>query len=121
MTELKLDQGSFRDREGRVFYRDDRVFRALSETAILKDSSSYNVQWKGTRPTFIDISSFEEWKDGDPWVGYLQFCQLFLYPLMLTAYRNVAFHPWLHGSLDGRKVPECAPRMACARTCRPWR
>src|SRR5213078_4225278 len=37
----------------------------------------------------------------EPWVGYRQFCTLFLYPLMLQAWKGVAFHPWLRGSIDG--------------------
>ena len=74
---------------------------ALGEDMVLKDASAYNVQWQGTRPIFIDVGSFEPWTPGDPWVGYLQFCQHFLYPLLLTAYRDVAFQPWLRGSLDG--------------------
>ena len=34
IADLRVDGGSFRDREGRVFYRDQRVYRALSETAL---------------------------------------------------------------------------------------
>lgn len=75
--------------------------RALEEDMTLKDASSYNVQWNGIRPQFIDIPSFE-WRIPDtPWVGYRQFCKLFLYPLMLTAYKDISFHPWLRGCIDG--------------------
>lgn len=74
---------------------------ALDEEMILKDSSAYNVQWQGARPVFIDIPSFEVLSPGEPWVGYRQFCQLFLYPLFLQAYKNVEFHPWLRGTIDG--------------------
>lgn len=80
---------------------------ALADGMILKDASPYNVQWRGHRPVFIDISSFEPWRQGDPWVGYLQFCQLFLYPLMLTSYRDVPFHPWLRGAIDGIPPQVC--------------
>ena len=38
---------------------------------------------------------------GEPWVGYRQFCELFLYPLMLQAYKGVDFRPWLRGKIDG--------------------
>jgi SAM-dependent methyltransferase len=74
---------------------------ALSENMILKDASSFNIQWQGIRPIFIDIPSFETWVPGEPWAGYRQFCQLFLYPLMLQAYKNVPFHHWLRGHIDG--------------------
>jgi hypothetical protein len=75
--------------------------RALDEDLILKDSSSYNVQWNGSRPVFIDIGSFERLRPGEPWAGYRQFCMLFLNPLLLQAYKDVDFRPWLRGSLEG--------------------
>jgi hypothetical protein len=75
--------------------------RALDEELILKDSSSYNVQWRGARPVFIDVGSFERLRPGEPWAGYRQFCLLNLNPLLLQAYKGVDFRPWLRGSLDG--------------------
>jgi ribosomal protein L11 methylase PrmA len=75
--------------------------RALDEDLILKDSSSYNVQWSGSRPVFIDVGSFEQLRAGEPWAGYRQFCMLYLNPLLLQAYKGVDFRPWLRGSLAG--------------------
>ena len=75
--------------------------RALDENLILKDSSSYNVQWRGTKPVFIDVGSFERLREGEPWAGYRQFCMLYLNPLLLQAYKGVDFRPWLRGSLAG--------------------
>ena len=77
------------------------VSTALSEGLMLKDATPYNVQWRGAQPVFVDVGSFERAREGEPWVGYRQFCMLFLYPLLLEAYRGVAFQPWLRGSLDG--------------------
>lgn len=74
---------------------------ALREDMILKDASSFNIQWNGARPVFIDVPSFTAWTPGQPWGGYRQFCELFLIPLLLQAYRDVPFQPWLRGSLDG--------------------
>ena len=74
---------------------------ALDENLILKDSSPYNLQWRGAKPVFIDVGSFEQLREGEPWVGYRQFCMLFLYPLFLQAYKDVPFQPWLRGRLDG--------------------
>jgi SAM-dependent methyltransferase len=79
----------------------DLIREALEEGAITKDGSPFNVQWRGTQPTFIDVSSFEPLDEGSPWAGYRQFCELFLFPLMLQAYKGVAFQPWLRGSVDG--------------------
>ena len=50
---------------------------------------------------FIDVGSFERLRPGEPWAGYRQFCMLFLYPLMLQAYKDLPFHALLRGSLDG--------------------
>jgi hypothetical protein len=74
---------------------------ALAEGLTLKDATPYNVQWRGARPVFVDLGSFERLRDGEPWVGYRQFCMLFLYPLMLEAYRGVPFQAWLRGSIHG--------------------
>jgi SAM-dependent methyltransferase len=74
---------------------------ALAEGFVLKDASPYNVQWRGAQPVFIDVGSFERARAGEPWAGYRQFCMLYLYPLMLEAYRGVPFQPWLRGSVDG--------------------
>jgi hypothetical protein len=75
--------------------------RALAEDLVLKDATPYNIQWRGSRPVFVDVGSFERLRAGEPWAGYRQFCMLFLYPLLLQAYRCVPFQPWLRGSLEG--------------------
>src|SRR3954465_15411740 len=74
---------------------------ALAEGFVLKDGSPYNVQWGGSEPVFVDVGSFEKLREGEPWAGYRQFCMLFLYPLLLQAWKGVPFQPWLRGSLDG--------------------
>jgi hypothetical protein len=74
---------------------------ALAEDLMLKDASPYNVQWRGAKPVFIDIGSFERARAGEPWAAYRQFCMLYLYPLLLESHRGVPFQPWLRGSVDG--------------------
>lgn len=81
---------------------------ALDERMILKDASAFNVQWFGARPLFIDIPSIQSHEPGEPWSGYRQFCEMFLAPLMLQAYKDVGFHSWLRGSVDGIPVEEFA-------------
>ena len=85
----------------------DLTLAALDEGMTLKDATPFNIQWIGTRPTFIDLGSFTAYEPGDPWAGYRQFCETFLYPLFLQAYRNIPFHPWLRGRLDGMSAEEC--------------
>ncbi|MFW2340894.1 MAG: methyltransferase [Acidimicrobiia bacterium] len=79
----------------------DLLAAALEEDLVLKDATPFNVQFDGIQPTFIDIGSFETLQEGEAWTGYRQFCRMFLYPLMLRAYKEVSFRPWLRGSLDG--------------------
>jgi hypothetical protein len=84
---------------------------ALDEGLTMKDASPYNVQWRGAQPVFIDVGSFERWR-GEPWAGYRQFCALYLYPLLLQAYKNVRFQPWLRGSLEGIEPAEARALMS---------
>jgi SAM-dependent methyltransferase len=83
------------------------VRRSIDAGMILKDSSPYNVQFVGPRPIFIDVGSFESLREGEPWAGYRQFCMLFLYPLLLQAWKGIPFQPWLRGSLAGITPREC--------------
>ena len=71
---------------------------ALESDLTLSDASAYNVQFQGARPIFIDYLSVIRYEEGQVWLGYRQFCELFLYPLMLQAYKDVPFHAWLRGS-----------------------
>ena len=84
----------------------DLLLEALDEGLVLKDASPYNVQWRGTKPVFVDVGSFERLREGEPWAGYRQFCTLLLYPLLLQAYKGVPFQPWLRGSLEGIEPAE---------------
>jgi SAM-dependent methyltransferase len=95
------------------------LLEALKENLILKDSSAFNVQWRGSVPAFIDITSFEKLAPGEPWVGYRQFCQLFLYPLLLQAYKDVPFQLWLRGSLDGIESEHLVRLMSARDFLRP--
>ena len=95
------------------------LLEALDEGLTLKDASPYNVQWRGARPVFVDVGSFERLRAGEPWAGYRQFCMLYLYPLLLQAYRQVPFHPWLRGSLDGITPEQCRNLLSRGDLLRP--
>ena len=96
----------------------DLTLAALDEGMTLKDATPFNIQWR-SRPTFIDVGSFTAYEPGEPWAGYRQFCEQFLYPLFLQAYRNVAFHPWLRGCLEGIGAEECRSLLSLRDYLRP--
>ena len=75
--------------------------QGLADGVILKDATPFNVQFRGVRPVFIDIGSFVPHQPGDAWIGYRQFCQTLLYPLMLQAHHRVDFQPSLRGRISG--------------------
>jgi S-adenosylmethionine/arginine decarboxylase-like enzyme len=75
--------------------------RALKLGMSLKDASAYNIQFHKGKPTLIDTLSFESYQEGEPWVAYRQFCQHFLAPLALMAYRDVRLNQLLRVHLDG--------------------
>jgi hypothetical protein len=89
--------------------------RALKYVMSLKDASAYNIQFVRGRAALIDTLSFERYKEGQPWVAYRQFCQHFLAPLALMAYRDVRLSQLLRVYVDG--VPlDLASRLLPART-----
>jgi SAM-dependent methyltransferase len=75
------------------------LLAALEEGVTTKDGTAYNVQFVGSRPVFIDLGSFEA--VNGPWPGYRQFCQTFLFPLLIQAHLRIAYQGLLRGSLDG--------------------
>jgi SAM-dependent methyltransferase len=92
---------------------------ALAEDMILKDASPFNVQWRGTRPVFIDVASFERLAPGAPWAAFRQFCRMFLYPLLLQAHKGVPFQPWLRGRIEGIDAEDLSRLMSLRDLLRP--
>ncbi len=77
------------------------IEKSLESGWTLKDATPYNIQWIGSRPVFIDVVSFEPWTEGEPWVGYRQFCSMFLTPLLLRAHLDIDYLPLLRSYIDG--------------------
>jgi hypothetical protein len=91
---------------------------ALDFGMSLRDASAYNVQFRGGRPVLVDTLSFERVREGVPWVAYRQFCQHFLAPLALMAYRDVRLGQLLRTNVDGIPLDLAAsllPRRARLR------
>jgi hypothetical protein len=73
----------------------------LAANAVLCDASAYNVQFVGPRPVLIDFLSLRPYREGEYWLGHRQFCEQFLFPLLLRASRGVGYNAWLRGAPDG--------------------
>lgn len=82
--------------------------RALERGVTLTDASAYNVQFRATRPVFIDIASFRLYSEGELWAAHRQFCEQFLNPLLLAAQFGIAHHAWYRGTLEGIAIPALA-------------
>jgi predicted nicotinamide N-methyase len=74
---------------------------SIAKGLILKDATPYNVQYLNDKPIFIDTLSFEQYDATKPWVAYYQFCETFLYPLLLAAYNVQDVHKTFTTYPDG--------------------
>jgi SAM-dependent methyltransferase len=84
------------------------VEQAVSNGYTLKDATPYNIQFVNRKPVFIDIPSFEPLQQGEPWAGYRQFCEMFLFPLFLQAYKGCHFQPFMRAAINGIDVQTAA-------------
>lgn len=92
---------------------------ALHHGMTLKDASAYNIQFVNGRPVMIDTLSFERYEEGTPWVAYRQFCQHFLAPLALMAYRDVRLIELLRVHIDGVPLDLAASLLPTRAWLRP--
>ncbi len=88
---------------------------AIERGMTLKDASAYNVQFRLGEPKLLDTLSFEVLPEGEPWVAYRQFCQHFLAPLALMAYRDIRLGQLLRSQIDGIPL-DLASRLLPRRT-----
>jgi hypothetical protein len=93
--------------------------RALERGMTLKDCSAYNLQFHRGGPVFIDTLSFEIHREGEPWVGYRQFCEHFLAPLALMALRDHRLNQLSRANIDGIPL-DLAVRLLPARSWLRW-
>jgi len=92
---------------------------ALERGYTVKDATSYNLQFRGPEPVFIDVASLEPHVEGKPWAGYAQFCRMFLNPLLLQALRGVSYQPWLRHSVEGIDAATLSRLLGLKNKMRP--
>ena len=74
---------------------------AVKHEMILKDATSFNIQFFEGKPIFIDTLSFEKYDASKPWIAYRQFCECFLFPLLIEHYRQIDVQKLLSVYLEG--------------------
>ena len=72
----------------------------------LKDASAYNIQFVYHKPVFIDVTSIEKPERLDVWNAFGQFCQMFLYPLLLKKYRSFNTKSYYLANINGMAIEE---------------
>lgn len=81
---------------------------ALEEGMSLSDASAYNIQFQGIDPVFIDVLSFQKYREGEIWAGQQQFQMQFLNPLLMQSLAGLPYHSWYRGSVEGIKSAQLA-------------
>jgi hypothetical protein len=74
---------------------------SLKKGMLLKDAPHTNIQFADGKAKLIDTLSFEKYTEGEAWIAYRQFCENFLNPLLIAAYKGVEVHKLLLSYPDG--------------------
>lgn len=86
----------------------------------LKDATPYNVLFRGPRPVFIDVLSFERRDPLDPvWLPYAQFVRTFLLPLLINREFGIPLNQILLARRDGLEPEEVYRMCGTLRRLRP--
>jgi hypothetical protein len=89
--------------------------RALDRQMTLKDASAFNVQFMRCAPLLIDTLSFDQYREGEPWSAYRQFCQHFVAPLALMCKVDIRLGALFKHYLDGIPI-DLGDRLLPARS-----
>ena len=94
----------------------------LAEGFGLKDATPFNVLFRGARPVFVDLLSFERRRRGDPvWLAEAQFVRTFLFPLLAARRFGLEAGRWLAARRDGLEPEEVYGWLGrLERLGRPW-
>ena len=101
-----------------LHHLDFQVF-LFDKGAVLRDASAYNIQFDGSTPVFIDLLSIKPYREGEYWMGYQQFCEQFLYPLLLGSINGLEHNAWYRGSLEGITASELSALLPLRGKLKP--
>jgi SAM-dependent methyltransferase len=93
---------------------------SLKEGFGLKDATPYNILFRGPKPVFVDLLSFERRNQCDPiWKPYAQFVRLFLLPLLANKYFGLQLKELLLTNRDGIEPEEVYGLCGITQKLRP--
>lgn len=86
----------------------------------LKDATPYNILFRGSKPVFIDVLSFEPRDPKDPtWLPYAQFVRTFLLPLLVNKHFHTSLNELLITNRDGVEPEKVYALLSGAKKIRP--
>lgn len=80
--------------------------RLLRKNLSLKDATPYNIQYNFSKPLFIDLCSVENVSKNGIWIAFNQFCQTFLYPLLMSEFGVCSLNSIFLSHMDGLTLDE---------------
>jgi len=78
----------------------------LQKGLSLKDATPYNIQYCSTQPLFIDFCSIENASQNGVWIAYNQFCQNFLYPMLMFQFKTSRLSSIYLSHINGLSLDE---------------
>ncbi len=97
----------------------DLQLRLLKSGLSLKDATAYNVQFRGGKPVFIDLTSIERPARLDIWKALGQFNQMFTFPLLLNREQGWDLRSYFLGNLGGRTLEQVSRSFGAVSRWRP--
>lgn len=97
----------------------DLQLRLLEAGLALKDATAYNIQFRGGKPVFIDLTSIERPARLDLWKALGQFNQMFTFPLLLNREQGWDLRSYFLGSLGGRTLEQVSRSFGPVSRWRP--
>jgi hypothetical protein len=97
----------------------DLAIEALRAGFMMKDGTPFNVQFRGSLPVFIDIGSFGVQRRSTPWLGYRQFVETFLGPLLIQSRTDLPARSLLRSSNRGLSVHQTRRLLSFWAKLRP--
>jgi SAM-dependent methyltransferase len=93
---------------------------ALQHNFGIKDATPYNILFRGAKPVFVDVLSFEQRTAEDPtWLPYAQFTRTFLLPLLVNKFFRTPLDQVFLTRRDGLEPDDVYPYLSTRQKLLP--